>query len=517
MTQKQTPNLAELIDLSELSRDEQISLLERLTELDSRLKYNKIDQIFPDSGPYARHLYPKHMAFMEAGAEIKERALFGGNRVGKSVVASTEVAYHLTGLYPKWWKGKRFYGPIHAVCLGRSHAAVRDVAQYLLCGSAYDLGTGMIPRSCFIKNGTRAKQGIPNAFSQILIKHYTNGVEDGVSTCDFMAYEQGSDVLQGTTREVAWEDEENPDPEIHSELVTRTATVNGISILTFTPRKGLSAIVKSFLPQGKFPEDCIANVETPYGKVKRYIQRIEWDDVPHLDEKAKAEMLASYLPHEIEARTKGYPVVGEGKVYQYSLETVTCDTFTIPPYWKKCYAMDPGWVKTACLWAAIDPHTDTVYLYDEYYSGEQLRQIHAYAIQSRGNWIQGVIDPSAKRHNDDGKAAYTEYKKLGLNIKLGENPVDAGLMKVSNAFAKGKLKIMRHLSNTISEYNLYSFDKEGNVAPKQDDHLMDCLRYLYNSGLRYATVGEDDMDSYRKSTAKRKYSRDRNRDRITGC
>lgn len=511
----QSNNLAEIIDLECLSRDEKINLLERLNELDNRLKYNKLTQIFPDQGPYSRSQYPKQMAFMAAGARHKERALFGGNRTGKSFVAAAEVTYHLTGLYPHWWTGKRFYGPIQAVCLGRSHSAVRDVAQFLLCGSVYDIGTGMIPKHCFIAKGTRAKQGIPNAFSEIMVKHYTNGVEDGVSVCYFMSYEAGADVLQGTTREVAWEDEENPDPEIHSELVTRTATVNGISLLTFTPRKGLSDIVKSFLPTGRFPENNISLVETPYGAVERFIQRIEWDDVPHLDEKTKAEMLASYLPHEVEARSKGYPVVGKGKVYPFSLNDILVEPFKIPFHWKRCYALDPGWVSTACLWAAIDPDTDTVYLYDEYKSGEQLRQIHTYAIQSRGAWIPGVIDPASKRHNEDGKASYQEYKKLGLNIRFAENPVDAGLMKVSNAFAKGKLKIMNHLMATISEFNIYSFGDDGKPAPKQDDHLMDCLRYIYNSGLRIAEASEDDLAQYKKQVTRQKAFK--TRDRITGC
>ena len=37
------------------------------------------------------------------------------NRVGKSYVGAMEMAIHLTGEYPKWWKGKRFKEPIKAM------------------------------------------------------------------------------------------------------------------------------------------------------------------------------------------------------------------------------------------------------------------------------------------------------------------------------------------------------------------------------------------------------------------
>jgi hypothetical protein len=40
-----------------------------------------------------------------------------------------------------------------------------------------------------------------------------------------------------------------------------------------------------------------------------------WNETPHLSEQAKADLCASYLPHELEARTKGIPSLGPGAVY----------------------------------------------------------------------------------------------------------------------------------------------------------------------------------------------------------
>ena len=79
-----------------------------LREQERRIKLNKIDTFFPETGPLRRELYPKHMMFFEAGAEYKLRLLMAGNRVGKTFAAAFEIACHTTGIYPEWWKGKRF-------------------------------------------------------------------------------------------------------------------------------------------------------------------------------------------------------------------------------------------------------------------------------------------------------------------------------------------------------------------------------------------------------------------------
>jgi hypothetical protein len=50
--------------------------------------------------------------FFAAGATRMERAILGGNRSGKSTCAAYELAVHLTGRYPPWWKPVE--GPITA-------------------------------------------------------------------------------------------------------------------------------------------------------------------------------------------------------------------------------------------------------------------------------------------------------------------------------------------------------------------------------------------------------------------
>lgn len=43
-------------------------------------KYTRIEDYYPDAGPYRRELYPKHVGFFNAGLTERERAALGGNR-----------------------------------------------------------------------------------------------------------------------------------------------------------------------------------------------------------------------------------------------------------------------------------------------------------------------------------------------------------------------------------------------------------------------------------------------------
>jgi hypothetical protein len=91
-----------------LTLDEQMELLFLNDLLKTVVSRNKIIDIFPDVGPYRRELYPKHIEFFNAGKDNRQRLLMAANRVGKTMAAGCELTYHLTGVYPAWWMGRRF-------------------------------------------------------------------------------------------------------------------------------------------------------------------------------------------------------------------------------------------------------------------------------------------------------------------------------------------------------------------------------------------------------------------------
>lgn len=249
------------INLSNLTDKELLDLAQSLQVLDEKKKYSLQEFIYPkylaDPG------YKKHLIFFKAGAHYKERALIAGNRTGKTYSATTEMSYHLNGRYPKGWQGKKFTHPIIAWSVGKTHETTRDILQKYMIGNKYDPGTGMIPREDMLIDGKirmTTKSGIPDAVQDVYVKHYTDGVYDGISELHFKSYVQGVEAFMGTSIHVVHLDEEPDNASIYSECLTRTMTTEGIIMCTFTPLLGLSDVVLSFLPGGKFPIGGIGEV-----------------------------------------------------------------------------------------------------------------------------------------------------------------------------------------------------------------------------------------------------------------
>lgn len=220
----------------------------------------------------------------------------------------------------------------------------------------------------------------------------------------------------------------------------------------------------------------------------RYLVQAGWDDVPHLPQAMQAALLRSIQPHLREARTKGIPSMGAGAIYTVPLDEVLVRPFEIPAWWPRFYGMDVGWKRTAAIWLAWDRANDTLYAYAEHYGGQSLPVVHAGAIQARGKWIKGVIDPAARgRSQFDGEQLLEAYKALGLHLKVADNAVEAGIYEVWSRLMMGRLKFFTTLGNLSAEYRLYRRDDKGKVV-KAFDHLLDALRYAVLSGLAVASV-----------------------------
>lgn len=214
-----------------------------------------------------------------------------------------------------------------------------------------------------------------------------------------------------------------------------------------------------------------------------------WDDVPHLTEESKAEMLEATPPHLQESRSKGVPGLGSGAVFPIPEKEIIFEQFEIPPWYRRGYGLDVGWNFTAVVFGAHEPDTDVVYIYDAYKRQKAEPAVHASAIRSRypqGQVLRGVIDPAARgRGQGDGKQLIQVYRKEGLKIIPADNAKEAGIEAVRARLASGRLKIASHLSDFFDEYRLYRRDEKGRVV-KEHDHYMDALRYFIMTGLKIA-------------------------------
>lgn len=473
------------IDVASLSYEEKVKLFELLNAKDEYEKYNAIERAFPLEGKLSIKDYPKHMEFFKAGAQHDQRAYIGGNRTGKSYGANYETTTHLTGVYPPWWEGKRFDHPIKAWAAGFKNNIKEATQDYLLGSLSEDrLGTGFIPKHLIVR--VTRKPGVPDTAQDIFVKH----ISGGVSAITLKTYDEGVAAFGAATLDWIHLDEEPREAEIYSECATRLATTGGSLITTFTPLNGLSRVVLSFLPGGKLPVSGMGAIG------EKFIVNVTWDDAPHLSEAAKNSLIATYLPYEIEARTRGIPFLQAGAIYPISERDVAVTPFKIPNNWPRGYAFDPGWERTAALWVAQDPNSKTLYLYDEYYRGKAEPEVHAAAIRARGSWQIGAIDYAGKR--DDGTKIFDYYRGLDLNLVRADKAVDAGILKCWQGLSSGMVKVFRNLENFFTEFRLYRKDTKGEVV-KENDHLMDCFRYIMTTAVNFLRTEplEDDEEERR--------------------
>ncbi|MCW5978454.1 MAG: terminase family protein [Bryobacteraceae bacterium] len=407
-----------------------------------------------------RELYPRHTAFFAAGAEHRERLMMAANRVGKTEgVGAYEVTCHLTGRYPAWWKGKRFSRAVKVWAAGDTSKTVREIIQAKLLGELGHLGEGMIPGDLIRK--TTRKSGVAGAIDTAWVRH----VSGGTSLLVLKSYDQRRESFQGTEQDVIWLDEEPP-LDVYTECLMRTMTTGGLVLLTFTPLRGLSDVVLSFLPEGDL------------SKPAKFAVFCTWDEAPHLSDEVKQELWRSIPAHQREARSKGIPSLGAGAIYPVPEADIIAPDFQIPEHWPRAYGLDVAWNNTAAVWGAWDRETDTLYLYSEHYQGEAEPSVHAAAIRARGAWLQGAIDPAARgRSQVDGRQLLQMYTDLGLRLAMADNAVEAGIYRVWERLSSGRLKVFQSLGQWRSEFRLYRRDEKGRVV-KQRDHLMDAARYL---------------------------------------
>jgi len=230
--------------------------------------------------------------------------------------------------------------------------------------------------------------------------------------------------------------------------------------------------------------------------VSKAVVSIGWDDVPHLDAKAKADLISSYPMYQRDARTKGIPQLGSGAIYPIPEGDIFIDPVEIQPWWRRSYGLDVGWNRTAAAWGAYDQDSDTLYVTHEYERSMAEPSVHAGAINVRGSWIPGVIDPASRgRSQKDGEQLYRLYCQLGLSLTPANNAVESGLFTVFQRMTTGRLKIFTTCNGIKREFRLYRRDERGHVV-KQDDHLMDALRYLVMSGIDVAKIAPNAGDVY---------------------
>lgn len=442
-----------------------------LREVDRRRRTNRLKAYRP---------YAKQREFHLAGASFRERLFMAGNQLGKTLGGAAEVAIHLTGRYPDWWDGKRFDGPIIAIAGSESGELTRDGVQRLLVGPPdreEEWGTGFIPQKT-IADRTR-RTGVSNALDTVTVKHESGGF----STIYFKSYDQGRSKWQANTVNLVWFDEEPPE-DVYMEGITRTNATGGQVMVTFTPLKGMSAVVARYLLEAS--ED-------------RTVVSMTIEDAEHYTKEERAKIIASYPAHERDARTKGIPTLGSGLIFPVLEENIICEPFAMPKRWPRIGGMDFGYDHPfGAVEMVWDRDDDIIYVTRCYRQSMSTPIIHAAALKPWGSWLPWSWPHDGLQHDKgSGEQLAKQYEAQGLKMLAeratfddGSNGVEAGISEMLQRMQTGRWKVFSSCIEWLEERRLYH-RKDGKVVKERDDVL--CASRYAMMMLRFAEIAPSDV------------------------
>lgn len=422
----------------------------------------------PGNVPGAPYLWQKR--FHDLGKTCSERMLMAANRVGKSMVCGAEVAIHLTGLYPSWWEGRRFDHPVRGWAIGETNETVRDIIQSHLFGEIIEgrrpEGDAWIPHDR-IGTITFRNCAVRNVIDTVKVKHACGEW----SSIQMKSYEQGVSKFQGVALDFVWADEEPEDSDIYAELQTRLLDRKGILLASRTPLYGMTPWIEHFMQGG----DGIAIVTAT------------WDDAPHIGQQEKDRLKASYPDHEVETRTLGVPMMGQGLIYNVPDKMIACEPFQIPPHFARIAGCDFGIDHPAAgSWVAWDRDKDIVYVYDCYKESGQIPPYHAARFRGHGTWIPVAWPHDGnQREKGTGRPFMLQYVEAGANmLHLSANYEDnkAGAMatepivnEILQRMRTGRFKVFDNLNQWFEEKRMYH-RKDGLIVRNRDD-IMSATHY----------------------------------------
>ena len=423
-----------------------------------------------------------------------ERSIVLGSQQGKSHATSHEMAFSACDWWPDWHKGAHPPAPnierparfIGWYC-GVSSQAVRDNLQLKLLGPIDQkdgLGTGAIPLD-YIRGVTMAR-GIASFADSITVKRDSGGI----GVLQSKTFEQDVRMFQGTPVDLALVDEDiGYDDRIYNELLARTISTDGRIIVSLTPMLGMTPIRKRFLAGG-------SNIFEVRGGLEQ---------AAHIPPERRAAIIASIPENERAARIYGREQQGSGAVFNTPVADIlfSLEPAQFLPWWPCGWAIDFshfGQSASAHPFAAIfavkDPTTDTLYICDAW-KLKGLPESHIQKIKSHPYFDAVVVWPhDGTQSTSAGEQFANVYKRQGLNMhpqwatfKEGGYNFEAGISEIERRLASGKLKVARHLSEWLVEYQNYHM-KDGKVV-KEDDDLMSATRVLCMAHRHFKAMSDE--------------------------
>ena len=221
--------------------------------------------------------------------------------------------------------------------------------------------------------------------------------------------------------------------------------------------------------------------------MSRSVTRMTIDDAEHIPPEERQAIIDAYPEHERDARIKGIPALGSGRVYPVAESLLSVQPFAVPSHWYQIGGLDIGWEHpTAAARIAHDRDNDVLYVIDAYRRKEATPLEHSVRLQT---WRMGHTtipfawpSDALQRGKRDGQTIRKDYVRHGINMLPthakhpdGGVSVEAGVIRILERMQTGGFKVFAHLEEWWEEFRLYH-RKNGVITDVRDD-LMDATRY----------------------------------------
>ncbi|MGE5631392.1 MAG: phage terminase large subunit [Caulobacteraceae bacterium] len=366
-------------------------------EIDRKLKEERLEVY------NVGKVHKKQVEFHRDPHRVK--ALFGGNRTGKTVAGAVEAVCHALG-YSRFRKLE----PSSGWVVSKDGDNQRKVTQAEILK--------WLPKNEILPNGIIVRHGRKDDLEGSLIEEIRlkNGQFIG-----FKTWEQGRESFQGASLGWVWFDEECPE-DVFKECRMRIMDQRGDMWFTMTPLRGITWMYNYAVLNEKGNK----NIADPWF--------MEWEDNPFLPKEEIAQMEADMEEEEREARQYGRFTSLCGFAFPELRKEIHIrkPLSKIPSWYKKFVTIDYGLDATAVLWIYVD-NSGMARVYRAFKKSNLIVSEAAEAIKKHTH--ERIYDYLAPpdlwmRRNDTGKSAADIFFEHGVLLNKTSNDREAGWMNV---------------------------------------------------------------------------------------
>ena len=433
---------------------------------------------------------PKQDAFHRAG-DVKHRAVFAGNRFGKSLMGVNEDGAWLQGERPWYPIGDpdRYKGipqhPVKLLCITTDW----DLVDSIFTSQRGEGGKlwKALPRG-FVKAVRRNHSG-----SIDMVECINNSVMRFDTVKSFLTNPQGAESTD-------WDGVHIDEPccEDHYKAVSRgLIDRGGKDWFTLTPKRE-PWIYDKFHARSDEGEMLESSNKNNHWSIRgstyenKYLSKAEIDDFND-----------SLSDDERTCMIEGIPLELSGMIYKefsyskhvYKVVPTGWEDLHLPPKdWPVWVLIDPHpQTPSMVLMCAVDPH-QRIWYFDEIFQKLMIIDLADEILKKtkRFNRVKYVCDPLAFiKHPVTGAQSMAEdFYRKGVPVLQSVKDLQGGIMRVKQELKKpDRLWFSMRLRETMYEFGHYVWDERENKPKDKDDHAMECLyRSLMENPRYYNTV-----------------------------